>query len=83
MTETAVGADLLQALKILTQLRRDTVGENLRVFAVDNIALSVEEPGGDLILLGILDDGDNPLELFRGELTGALAQVDCLRDMTD
>lgn len=71
VTETTVGADLLEALKIVTELRVDTVGQDLRVLAVDNIALSVEEPGGDLVLGGVLDDGDNTLELFGGELTGA------------
>ncbi|ODP69016.1 hypothetical protein BGC29_19500 [Acinetobacter baumannii] len=48
----------------------------MRVLAVDNVALSVEEPAGDLVLGGVLDDGDNAFELLRGELTGALVQVD-------
>lgn len=69
VTETTVSADLLQALQIITELGVDTVGENLRVLAVDNVALSVEEPGGDLVLGRVLDDGDDTLELFRGKLT--------------
>lgn len=77
MTETTVGADLLEALEIVAELGGDTVGEDLAVLAVDNVALSVEEPRGDLVLGGVLDDGDDTLELFRGELTGALIQVDC------
>lgn len=44
VTETTVSTDLLQALKVITELRVDTVGENLRVLAVDNVALPVEEP---------------------------------------
>lgn len=76
MTETTVGTDLLQALEIITELGVDTVGEDLGVLAIDNVALSVEEPGGDLVGGGILDDGDQTLELFGGELTGALLQVD-------
>lgn len=70
MTETTVGADLLEALKIVTELGVNTVGENLRVLAIDNVALSVEEPGWDLVLGRVLDDGDNTLELFGGEFTG-------------
>jgi hypothetical protein len=70
VAETTVGADLLEALEILTELGIDTVGENLRVLAVDNVALPVEEPAGDLVLSGVLDDGDNSLELFGGEFTG-------------
>lgn len=72
VTETTVGADLLETLKILTELGVDTVGQHLRVLAVHNVALPVEEPRGDLVLGRVLDDGDNSLELFRGELTGAV-----------
>ena len=49
VTETTVSADLLEALEVLTELGVDTVGEDLRVLAVDNVALPVEEPGGDLV----------------------------------
>ena len=72
MAETAVGADLLEALQIVTELGVDAVGQDLRVLAVDNVALPVEEPGGDLVLRRVLDDGDNALQLFRGEFTGAI-----------
>lgn len=49
VSETTVGTDLLQALKILTELAVNTVGEDLRVLAVDDVALPVKEPGGDLV----------------------------------
>jgi len=76
VTETTVRADLLQALQVITELRVDTVGEDLRVLAVDNVALAVEEPAGDLVGGGVLDDGDETLKLLGAELTGALVQVD-------
>jgi len=76
VTETTVGTDLLQALEIITELGVNTVGENLAVLAIDDIALTIEEPGWDLVLGGVLDDGDDPLELFGGEFTSALVQVD-------
>ena len=44
VTETTVSADLLQALKVIAELGVDTVGKDLRVLAIDDIALSVEEP---------------------------------------
>jgi hypothetical protein len=69
VTETTMSTDLLQALEIVTKLGVDTVGENLRVLAIDNIALTIEEPGGDLVLGRVLDNGDDSLEFFRGELT--------------
>lgn len=70
VTETSVGADLLQALKVLTELGVNTVGEDLTVLAVDDVALSVQEPGWDLVLSWVLDDGNDALELFGGEFTG-------------
>lgn len=72
VAKTSVRADLLQALQILTQLAVHTVGENLVVLAVHNVALSVEEPGWDLVLGWVLDDGDDTLELFGGEFTGTV-----------
>lgn len=75
MTETTVSADLLQALEIVTELGVDVVGQDLVVLAVHDIALSVEEPGGDLVLRGVLDDGDDALELFRGEFSGTIDSI--------
>ena len=49
MAETTVSADLLQALKVVTELGVDTVSKNLGVLAVDNVALPVKEPGRDLV----------------------------------
>ena len=64
-----MSTDLLQALEIVTKLGIDTVGENLGVLAINDIALAIEKPGGDLVLGWILDDGDDSLEFFGGELT--------------
>lgn len=75
VTKTTVRPDLLKALEIVTELGVNIVGENLRVLAVDNVLLSVEEPSGDLVLSRVLDNGDDTLKFFRSELTGALAQV--------
>ena len=55
MTETTVSADLLQALEIVTELGGDTVGEDLAVLAIDDIALPVEEPGRNLVCLCVSD----------------------------
>lgn len=72
VTQTTMGTDLLQALEILTQLGLHLVSEDLRVLAVSDVALSVEEPGGDLVLGRVLDDGDDALEFFRGDFSGAV-----------
>ena len=94
VSQTTVSADLLETLQVVTELAVDAVGEDLGVLAVDNVALSVEEPGGDLVcnrssaqvlcangnvphtLQGVLDDGNDTLELFGGQVTSALGEVD-------
>lgn len=75
VTETTVGADLLQALEILTDLAVEGVGDDLGVLAIGDVALSVEEPGGDLVLGGGLEDSDDTLELFGGEFTSTVRDI--------
>lgn len=76
VTETTVVTDLLETLKILTHLVVKTVGEDLGVGTVLDILLPVKEPGGDLVLQGVLDDVDDTLKLLVGELTSALVHID-------
>jgi hypothetical protein len=87
VTQTAVGADLLQALEILTDLGVETVGDNLGVLAIGDVALSVKEPRGDLVLGRGLEDGDDALQLFGGELTSTViktpSQLCCSVDLCD
>jgi hypothetical protein len=52
MSQTTMSADLLEALQIITELAVDAVGEDLGVLAVDDVALPVEEPAGDLVCNG-------------------------------
>ncbi len=75
VSQTTMGADLLQALQILTQLALHAVGQDLVVLAVDDVALSVEEPAGDLVLGRVLDDGDNSFEFFRSDFTGSAKNI--------
>jgi len=69
VTKTTMSADLLQTFQILTKLGVDTVGQNLRVLAIDDITLAIEEPGWDFVLSWVLDDGDNSLELLGRKFT--------------
>lgn len=64
--------DLLKPLQVISQLAIHTVCQNLRVLAIHDIALSVEEPRRDLVLRGVLDDGDDAFEFFGGDFTGAV-----------
>lgn len=63
MTQTAMGADFLQALQIITKLGIQIGGSQLRVFAINDILLSVKEPVGNFVLQRVRDDGHNLVNL--------------------
>lgn len=68
-----MSSDLLQPFQVLTQLALHSVRQYLGVLAINNIALPVKKPRGNLILGRVLDDRNNALELFRGNITGTIA----------
>ena len=69
MPETPMCPDLLEPLEVITDLRVHSIGEDLRVLAIDNVSLPVQEPCRDLKLSWVLKDGNDTLELVRVELT--------------
>lgn len=79
VTKTTVSTDLLETLKIVTELGVNVVGEDLVILAVNDITLSVEEPSGNLVLCWVLDDGDNSLELFGGKFTSTIIDISPVR----
>jgi hypothetical protein len=70
VSQATVGPNLFQSLEVITQLRIDTIRQNLRVLAIHDILLSVQEPRRDFELSGILDNSDNALKLVRVQFTG-------------
>lgn len=72
VSQTSMRPNLLQPFQILTKLAVHAVCQDLRILAVDNVALAVEEPGGDLVLGGVLDDGYDALEFFGCEFAGTV-----------
>jgi hypothetical protein len=65
-------SNLLQPLQILTKLALHSVCQHLRVLAIDDVVLSVQEPRGDFVLGRVLNDGDDALELFGSDFTGTI-----------
>ena len=62
---------LLPFPRVLAIVRQRKYAEtHLGVLAVDNVLLPVEEPGRDLVLGRVLEDGDDSLELIGVELSG-------------
>jgi len=55
VTQTSVCTDLLQPFEVLTQLALHIISEHLGVLAVDDVALSVEEPCWDLVLRRVFE----------------------------
>jgi hypothetical protein len=72
MSNTPVSTDFLQSLQIFSEFVIKIVCEELRVFSIDNILLSVEKPFGDFVLRGILEDGHDAFEFFSGKLTRSI-----------
>jgi hypothetical protein len=68
VAETTMGADLLEALKILTELCSKVVGEGLHVLTSLPLALPVQEPLRDLELLWTLNNRYELFNLVLGEL---------------
>ena len=75
MADTAVGADLLEALHILTILVIEGVGEELGVLSVLAVLLTIEEPIGNLVLAGVLHDGNDAFHISSIHFTGTLAHI--------
>lgn len=75
VAKATMGTDLLQALKIVTQLGVQVVRRHLGVLAILDVLLSIEEPVGDLVLARVEDDRDETLHLLLRQLTGTLVEV--------
>lgn len=76
MSKTSVGTDLLKTLKILTELVVKLIDKQVRVLTVSEVTLSVQEPRRNLVLRGVLDNGNNSLELFNSKFTSSLGKID-------
>jgi len=72
VANTTVSTHLGQELDVLTELVVDGTRDKVEVLAGREVALSVEEPGGDLVLVGVLHDGDDALKLFGSDITGTV-----------
>lgn len=77
-----MGPDLLHPLNVVSELSVEILREHLAVLAGLEVFLPVEEPERDLELAGVLDYGNEFLDLVCVELTGALVDVN-LRLLAD
>ena len=75
VTETSVLTGLLHALEIFTETSVNHVGDELRIGTVSDAALSVEEPGRNVVLLGLGNNIGNLINILLSKLTSALVKV--------
>ena len=76
VAETTVVAHLLQSLEVIPPRLVETITVDLLVLAILEVLLPIQKPLGDLELKGVLDDGDETLDLIGSELTRPLAHID-------
>jgi hypothetical protein len=65
----------LQSPQVFTELVVQTIGQNLAVFSILYILLSVQEPIWDLVLAWILHNGDHTFHLILSEFSSPLGEV--------
>ena len=82
VTETSVVTHLLHSLEIFSVPGVDNVGNALRPGAVLGAALSVQEPFGDVVFLGLGQDVRNFVSFGFSQITSAAVEVN-LGDLAD
>ena len=68
-------SDLLQSLEVLSELGVDLVADQLGPVAVTDVALSVEEPLGNVVVSWLGKDVVNLLDVSLSELTGSIQRI--------
>jgi len=74
VTETTVSTDFPEALEGLAHLGVKAVSVDVGGLAILDVLLPVHEPGGHE-LEGVLDHGDDLVDLLRAQLSSALLEV--------
>ena len=67
-----MSTNFFQPFQVFAKLRVHAVGQNLCILAINDVFLPVQKPSGNLILSGVLYDGDNAFELVGIEVPSAM-----------
>ena len=68
--ETSIASDFEEPLDVLSQLGFEHVRSHLQVLALLVISLSVEEPSGHAVSLGVVDKVSDGIALSLSQLSG-------------
>jgi len=76
VSETSVAPDLEESLDVFSELGFEDVGGDLQVLSLLVVSLSVEEPSGDTVALGIGNKVSDGIALSLGELSCSELRVE-------
>lgn len=76
MSETTVGPDFEEPFDVFSEFGFEDVGGHLQVLAFFVVALSVEEPSGDTVSFGLVNELGDGVALRFSEFTGSKLGVD-------
>jgi hypothetical protein len=76
VSNTLVTSDFVQSFDVFSQFGLEDVRSDLEIFAFFVISLSVQEPSGDSVSFGIVNDVGNTVALSFSEFTGSDGWVD-------
>jgi hypothetical protein len=76
VSNTLVTSDFVESFDVLSELGFKDIGSYLQVLALFIILLSVKEPSGDTVSLGVSNDVSDTVTLCLGELSGSDLGVD-------
>jgi len=82
VSETSVAPDLEESLDVFSELGFEDVGGDLQVLSLLVVSLSVEEPSGDTVALGIGNKVSDGIALSLGELSCSELRVES-EDLAD
>merc|ERR1711877_105191 len=76
VSDTSMQSDFLHSFQILSQLVGQSIRSQLRVFAILDILLSIQKPGGDFEVFRISHGGLDSFQFFGIDLTSSLVDID-------
>jgi len=82
VSETSVAPDLEESLDVFSEFGFEDVGGDLQVLSLLVVSLSVEEPSGDTVALGIGNKVSDGIALSLGELSCSELRVES-EDLAD
>jgi hypothetical protein len=82
VSQTSVTSDFEESFDVLSEFGLEDVRSHLEILSLSVVSLSVEEPSGNTVTFGIVDDACNWIALGLSKLSSSEFRVDS-EDLTD